>query len=58
MSQVPDANEVNLYDVSVGKSGLVAVAANAILETEPALIMVGLLVLYDSRGIFVSAQRL
>ena len=58
LSQVPNAKEVNLNDVSVGKSGLVAVAANAILETEPALIMVGLLVLYDTQGNLVSAQRL
>ena len=58
LSQVPNAKEVNLNDVSVGESGLVAVAANAILETEPALMMVGLLVLYDTQGNLVSAQRL
>jgi hypothetical protein len=58
LSQVPDANDAVFYDVSVGKSGLVAVAAGAVLKTEPDLIMVGLLLFYDTRGNLVSLQRL
>jgi hypothetical protein len=55
---VPEAIQVDLLDVSVGKSGLVAIAANAVSPPTPTSKIVGLLLFYDTRGNLLSVQRM
>lgn len=55
---VTEADEIYVRDVSVGKSGVVALATIALSKTQPTETIVALLLLYDTRGNLLSAQRL
>jgi hypothetical protein len=56
LDHVQDADEVNAYDVSVGKSGLLAVGANGTSYKSGGTTIVPLLLLFDTKGALVAGH--
>jgi hypothetical protein len=58
LPQITEADQVIINDVSVGKSGIVAIAANAIKNPQAAFTTVGLLLTYNTDGKLLAAHRM
>ena len=55
-SFLPEAEEVNLYGISVGRSGAIAISANAVAGSDASAVVANIVMVFDEHGRMLRAR--